>query len=161
MKKLLVLASLLVPLLGYAGTLYKSVGANGEITYSDQPPDKGKVEKTFNLSNLPSTPLPDSVVRYRNELEKSLKTRLADSAPRDSAQPVLFSAKWCGYCRQAEAYLAEKKISYTRQDIDTPDGMRALVASGSGRGVPVLLVKGQKVQGFSRPAYDSLFASAR
>ena len=161
MRKALVLALLLVPLLAHAGTLYKSVGPNGEVTYSDQPPAKGRVEKTFNLSNLPSTPLPESVVRYRDELEKSMKARLADAAPRDSAQPVLFSAKWCGYCRQAEAYLAEKKISYTRQDIDTPDGMRALVQTGSGRGVPVLLVKGQKVQGFSRPAYDSLFASAR
>ena len=158
MKKLLVLA-LLLPLLGHAATLYKSVGPDGEITYSDQPPTKGKVEKTFNLSNLPSTPMPDSVLRYRDELEKSMKARLADAAPRDSAQPVLFSAKWCGYCRQAEAYLAEKKIGYTRQDIDTPEGMRALLASGSGRGVPVLVVKGKKVQGFSRPAYDSLFAA--
>jgi hypothetical protein len=26
---------------------------------------------------------------------------------------------------------------------------------------PVLLVNGQKVQGFSRPAYDALFAAAR
>ena len=161
MRKMLVLAALLVPLLAPAATLYKSIGPNGEITYSDQPPEKGKVEKTFNLANLPSTPMPESVVRYRNELEKSMKARLADAGARDSGQTVLFTAKWCGYCRQAEAYLAEKRISYQRQDIDTPEGMRALVQSGSGRGVPVLLVKGQKVQGFSRPAYDSLFASAR
>ena len=55
----------------------------------------------------------------------------------------------------------EKRIPYQEHDIDTPEGMRAYVAAGGSRGVPVLLYKTEKVQGFSRPAYDTLFADAR
>ena len=84
MKALILLAALVLPALAHAGTLYKSIGPNGEIVYSDQPPQSGKVEKTFNFSNLPSTPLPDSVVKYRNELQKSMEKRLADAPPRSS-----------------------------------------------------------------------------
>ncbi|HYC45211.1 MAG TPA: glutaredoxin domain-containing protein [Burkholderiales bacterium] len=156
--KVIMMLGLLAPLLASAATLYKSVMPDGRVVYSDQPPATGKIEQTFNFSNLPSTPMPESVVRYRQELEKGMQKRLANSAAPSGSTPVLFSASWCKYCRQAEAYLAEKRIAYQRQDIDTPEGMKALVQSGSGRGVPVLLVSGQRVQGFSRPAYDALFA---
>lgn len=155
MRKLVFATLAFMPALALAATLYKSIGPDGRVVYSDRPPQNGKVEKTFNFANLPSTPLPDSVLRYRQELEKGLQNRLAAG---DAKQPVLFTAKWCGYCRQAEAYLAEKRVAYTKHDIDTPGGMRAFAESRSGKGVPVLLFKEQKVQGYSRPAYDSLFA---
>lgn len=160
MKELLVMVCLL-PALAQAGTLYKSIGPDGQVVYSDRPPPSGKVEKTFNFSNLPATPLPDSVARYRDELQKSVQQRLADSGRTSTQQPVIFTAKWCGYCRQALAYLAEKKVGYKEHDIDTPAGMRAFAETGPSRGVPLLLVGSQKVQGFSRPAYDTVFNPAR
>lgn len=154
MRTLVVLA-LLVPALVSAATLYKSTTPDGRVVYSDTPPETGKLEKTFNYSNLPATPLPEAVVNYRADLEKSAQRRIAAS---DAKQPVLFWAKWCGYCRQAEAYLNEKRIGFQKQDVDTPEGKRALAQAGGGRGVPVILVGSQKVQGYSRPAYDALFA---
>jgi hypothetical protein len=39
--------------------------------------------------------------------------------------------------------------------------MRAFVEAGEVRGVPVMLFNGQRVQGFSRGAYDALFVGAR
>ena len=162
MRISVILVLCLLSALTQAGTVYKSVGADGKITYSDQPPSAGKVEKTLNLANLPSTPLPDSVVRYRNELEKSMKSRLVEARKTpDMNQTSLLTAQWCGYCKQAKAYLSEKNIAYTEYDIDTPEGMKAMVEAGGGGGVPVLLWHGQKIKGFSRAAYDSVFSASR
>ena len=154
--------ALLLPALACAGTLYKSVTPDGRIVYSDQPPETGKVEQTFNFAELPASPMPESVMRYRQDLEKSMQKRLADGGVRASGPPVIFVAQWCGYCRQAEAYLKEKKIGYTRHDIETPEGKKAMAEAGAGgRGIPVLFSSGQRVVGYSRPAYDALFAKTK
>ena len=161
MRSLLILALFFLPTLSHAETMYKSVGADGKILYSDQPPTGGKVEKTLNYVNLPATPLPESVIRYRDELEKSMKARLSETRKSpDTKQATILTAQWCGYCRQAKAYLAEKKIAYKEYDIDTQEGMRAMVEFGGGSGVPVLLWHGQKIKGFSAAAYDALFSKS-
>ncbi len=157
---LLLLALALAPAMTHADTIYKSVGPDGRVTYSQKPPAGDKVEKTLTYENLPATPLPDSVVRYREELRKSVDRRLADAARDGGGAPVIFTAVWCSYCRQAKAYLAGKGISYREYDVETPDGMRAFAQAGGARGIPVLLWKGRRVQGYSRDAYDSLFARA-
>jgi glutaredoxin len=155
--RLLLIALLFFAALAQAGTLYKSIGPDGQIVYSDQPPQSGRVEKTFDFANLPSSAVPETTTRYREDLEKSMQQRLA-AAP-SARGPVLYRAAWCGYCRQAEAYLAEKRISYTKIDIDTPDGKAAFAAaSGSGKGIPLMVSNGKELRGYTRPAYEAFFA---
>ena len=162
MRKFVIVVLLLTSGFAQADTVYKSVGPDGKIIYSQDPPGGGKPATTLNFSNLPSTPMPESVLRYRDQLEKSMQKRLSEAGkPREFAFPTLFTAQWCGYCRQAKAYLAEKGVRYQEYDIDTADGMRAYIESGSGRGVPVLLWKGRKVHGFSRSAYDAVLGASR
>ena len=81
----------------------------------------------------------------------------AQGASAPSAEVVLFSATWCAYCRQARAYLARARIRYRDVDIDTPEGKAAYAAAGGG-GVPLLVAKGEKLQGFTELAYDYFFA---
>lgn len=147
----------LLPGLASADTLYKSVGPDGKVTYSDRPPASGSIQKTLSFENLPASPLPDSVLTYRKELQASLQKRLSGAAPRTSSGVQLFTAAWCGYCRKAKAYLAEKNIRYQELDIDTPDGQQSFVQAGSASGIPLLLAKGKRVQGFSKGAYDAFF----
>jgi glutaredoxin len=151
----------LAPAAIHADTVYRSVGPDGKVTYSPRPPADGKIDKTLVFENLPSSPLPDSVLRHRRELMKSVNQRLADAGKANRAQLAFFMAQWCGYCKQAKRYLAEKGIRHAEYDIDTAEGMRAFVEAGEVRGIPVMLFNGQRVQGFSRGAYDALFASAR
>jgi glutaredoxin len=140
-----------------AQQLYKSVGPDGKIVYSDRPPAEGRVEKTMKFENLPTSALPASAASYVEQLRRM---RAGPSLP--TASVVLYSASWCGYCRQAKAYLAGKAIAYQEVDIDTSSGMSSFAqAGGAGGGVPLLLAGGQSVRGFSAAAYDAFFANRK
>jgi glutaredoxin len=155
------LAILLAPAVQSA-TVYRSVDADGKVIYSDKPPASGKVQKTLAITNAPSTPLPESVLRYQAELEKRMKKSLAEAAAPPTSPSLLFVTKTCGYCRQAKGFLAEKGIPFQEHDIETPEGMRAFVAAGGGRqGVPVLVQNDKRLIGYSRPAYEAFFSAQK
>ncbi len=139
-----------------AQTLYKSIGPDGRVVYSDRPPTDGKVQKTMTFENLPSSTLPATTTAYLEQQLQTLRKSSVTSAPTSGV--VLYSADWCGYCKKAKAYLAGKGIGYREIDIDTPDGMESFAQAGGGKGVPLLVADGQRVQGFSPSAYDALFA---
>jgi glutaredoxin len=150
-------------LLGFAhaGTVYKTVDANGRVVYTDSAPTAGKVT-TLNYADAPFSPEPESVTRYRQELLKGIDQTMAKAEKyrQPSNELTLFATSWCGYCRQARAYLKAHNLPYREYDIETPDGAKALVESGiKGKGVP-LLVKGDKNQrGFKTESYDKFFGA--
>ena len=147
-----------------AQTVYKSVGPDGKVTYADKPPTSGRLEKTMSFENLPSSALPASASSYVEQLRRMHARDAAQAAARPAEAAargvVLYSAPWCGYCRKAKAYLAGKGIAYRDIDVDTPDGMNAFAQVG-GRGIPVLVADGRRVQGFTAAAYDAVFAAGK
>jgi len=144
-----------------ADTVYKAVGPDGEVTYTDKPPADRARASTLEFHNLPSSPLPAQVLRFREQLEKSAQGRInAARAPR-AGDVALFTASWCGHCRRAKAHLAAAQISYVEYDIENVDGMRAFIGAGGGGGVPLLLAGDKRVQGYSAAAYERLAATLR
>lgn len=141
--------------LALSQTMYKSVTPDGRIVYADHPPIDGKLLKTIAPDRVPSTALPVSAIE---QLRKLGALHTASAAP---GGVVLYTASWCGYCAKAKAYLAAKGIAHQEIDIDTPDGMASFAQAGGGRGVPLLLADGQRIQGFSPAAYDQLFSRRR
>jgi glutaredoxin len=138
---------------GDADTIYKSVGPDGKVIYSDRPAAGGRLQKTLEYRDLPASPLPESVRRYREELEAGVDERLSGQAS-DGSTARLFTATWCGYCRKARRHLAGRGIAFRELDIESPDGMRAYTSVG-GSGVPVLIWKDQRIDGYSPDAYDA------
>ena len=139
-----------------AQTLYKSIGPDGKPVYSDRPPVEGRLEKTLKVENLPNTALPANLAAELQRLRQSgAKASIA------SSHTVLYAAAWCGFCKQARAYLAQKGVKYEDIDIDTQAGKAAFAVAGGGGGIPLLTLKGQQVRGFSAKAYDQLFAGNR
>jgi glutaredoxin len=146
----------LVPAAALSQTLYKTVGPDGRISYSDTPPADAKVQKTMSYSPLPASPVAESARRHRAELESSLQRRSSETAT--SGEGIrLFTAVWCGYCTKAKAYLGQKGIAYQEYDIDTPAGKSAFAQVGAGTGIPLLLWREKRQQGFSQATYDALF----
>ena len=153
--------SLMIVMTAAADTVYKVVGPDGEITYSDKPPPNNARTNTLEFRNLPSSPLPAHVLRFREQLEKSAASRItAARATRDS-DAVLFTASWCGHCKRAKTHLAAAQISYVEYDIENVDGMRAFIAAGGSGGVPLLVAGERRIQGYSAPAYDRLATALR
>jgi glutaredoxin len=141
-----------------AGTVYKVVGPDGKITYSDHEPEKGQSSKALNFNDLPSSPVPP-LPAEANKAKAALQARTSPVAEVQSRN-VIFTASWCGYCKKAKVYLRNKGISIGELDIDTPSGRESYRSAG-GSGIPLLLYQGKRVQGFSEPAYNAVFMQAK
>lgn len=73
----------------------------------------------------------------------------AEAAPPPADTVVMLSASWCGYCRRAREMFVREGIGYCEYDIETSaTGARRHAATGA-RGVPVILIGGQAIFGFS------------
>lgn len=139
-----------------AQTLYKSVGTDGRVVYSDKPPTGAGGDKALKLDNLPVSVVPGAAPQPAS----SAAAAQAQTAAAPRGEVVLYMATWCGYCKAAKAYLGRKGIAYRELDIDTPAGKAAFTQIG-GRGVPVLLTQGKRINGFTAQAYDAVFVATK
>lgn len=76
---------------------------------------------------------------------------------RDAARAlhvVIYTTSWCGYCRQAKAWMSANGVPYDERDIETSSedarAMRRLNPRGS---VPTFDIGGNTMVGFSEAAF--------
>lgn len=69
---------------------------------------------------------------------------------------VLFSMNRCPHCQTAKRYLDENNIPYRLCDVKSPKGSKEFSMTGF-RGVPVLKVGDQLLNGFSIKDFQKLF----
>ncbi len=63
---------------------------------------------------------------------------------------LLYATAWCGYCEQARVFLKDGNIPYVEYDIEkSPEGRQQYEALGGTGGVPLLLVNGTVIKGYS------------
>lgn len=125
---------------------YKSVDANGTVTYSDLPP--------------PSTS------RILTE-KKSAKT-IANNPPLPFAVQsaaakfpvVLYTGDRCGPCDDARSYLRGRGIPFTERTVTSDDDITAFHEQSPDGTAPVVAIGGRKTIGFSKIQIGSLLDSA-
>lgn len=81
---------------------------------------------------------------------------VAGSQPAPAAVPKveLYVTSWCPYCKQAENFFRSEGIPFTAYDIEKDS--RAAQRKGeldSSSGIPLVIINGQKILGFSERAY--------
>ena len=81
---------------------------------------------------------------------------LAQSRP----EVKMYATSWCPYCAKARAYFARRGITYLEVDIEKSKEGRAEYSRLGARGVPVILVGAQRMNGFSEARLSQLLADA-
>lgn len=120
-----------------AGPLYKWVDENGKVHFSDQPP-AGKHE------------------------EVKLKPLSVISGPAVATKPGvrLYTTTWCGVCKRAKAWFDARGISYTEYDVEKSEIGRQEYRRLNGKGVPIILIGDQRMNGFSEARAEAMLKAA-
>lgn len=73
-----------------------------------------------------------------------------------SAEVVLYSSGWCGWCARARALLERKGVPFREVDADDPEGRSEMLARSGQRSVPQIFIGSRHVGG-----YEQLYALER
>jgi glutaredoxin len=139
---------LMFPLLAL-GQVYRWTDEKGRTHYGDKPP-----------AERAATEVQNRISSYAGPAKVSSAPAPAAKAPSGdgTARVTLYSAVWCKYCKQAKAFFAKRGVRYAERDVDTADARSEYERLGA-RGVPVILVGRQRMDGFDQRRMESMLRS--
>lgn len=114
--------------------IYKWTDANGRLHYGS------KAEQDS------AQPL-----KIRTDKAQALKSQTAI---------VMYATRWCPYCAKARAYFKSKNIAYTEYDIETSASAKQAYDKLGGKGVPVILLGSNRLDGFNVERFETLYQDA-
>ena len=128
----------LLPLSSQAQTVYRIVGADGRITFSDKPP--------VSNDNVTATG------RGGKALELGNGTLPFDLRQVTNRYPVtLYTTNNCAPCGAGRNLLSSRGIPFTERSVNTSEDTEALVRISGENSLPFLTIGGQKIKGFLMP----------
>ena len=70
---------------------------------------------------------------------------------------VMYSAEWCGICKQARRHFQKEGIPFKEWDVEKSSKGRNDFRALRGRAVPIILVDGKRINGFSKKQFDRAY----
>lgn len=116
----------------------------------DTSEDNLKKYRKFGTNILPLTVLGDTEFSgykqadYQILIDMALGRYMAESA----GKVVLYTTSTCGHCRRARDFFNQRGIDFTENDIADPRN-RMRYEKLRGRGVPLVLIDGRRIDGFN------------
>lgn len=132
-RTLIIIVAVLLSTSAWGAGVKKWVDADGKTHYGDRPP---------------------AAVQAKT-VDTSVSTVGGNRIQADRV--VLYSTSWCGYCKRARRYMAEKGIAYREYDIEKDPISKKRYEQAGGVGVPFLVRGDQIMRGFARSSYDRFF----
>jgi glutaredoxin len=126
--------------------VYKWTDADGRIHYSDSPPPDRKAAQVEIKVNSISGPAVVSTVK--------------GGPPAAKERVRIYTTTSCGYCKKAKAQLVARRVAFDEIDVEASDSARREFASLGGRGVPVILVGSQRMDGYNAGRLEAMLQSA-
>ncbi len=117
-----------------------------------------KVEMSpIRITSLPSRRAAPTRTRSR----RSQPVEQVWGGSRSEGEIIVYTTSWCGACRKAIAHLEAKGVDFERKDIEEdPDAHEEYLRKAKGRrGIPLIDVGGQILQGYSPRRLDQLLAN--
>ncbi len=130
-----------------AQTLYRIVGPDGRITFSDKPP----------ATPAKVTPL-SADGKAAGAANASLPYELRQVASR---YPVtLFTGKECAPCDEGRTLLRSRGIPFTEKTITSNEDAESLKRLADTTSLPLLTIGGQQIKGYSSPEWTQYLNAA-
>lgn len=130
-----------------SGQLFKWIDDQGNVHYGDSPPENAKLKRiTGKVSSYTSVSVEEFVYDPGNITK-----------PKRSKGVVMYSTSWCGYCKKAALHFRKKNIPFTEHDIEKSEQAAREYRQLNGRGVPIILIGDQRMNGFNATAFDRIY----
>lgn len=123
--------------------IYKWVDERGKTHFTDSPPDGLKTEEIKLKINT-----------YTAVEIKPLVQRLGSDD-----KVVMYSAAWCGMCKQAKHYFRSNNIPYKVYDIEKSRVGKMDFKLLGGTSVPIIIVGRKRMNGFNIARFKKLYES--
>ena len=121
--------------------IYKWIDKYGKTQFTDNPPIDKKTEEVKVKINT-----------YSAVTIKPLTERLGRKD-----KVVMYSATWCGICKQAKKYFTKNDIPYVVYDVEHSRVGKMDFKLLRGRSVPIIIVGKQRMNGFTVSRFDRLY----
>ncbi|HYW58810.1 MAG TPA: glutaredoxin family protein [Polaromonas sp.] len=144
----LVLAASMLSTASHAQQVYRIVGPDGKITFSDQPPPAASNAKVTAGSSESARAASNASLPF--ELRKVV-----------GQYPVtLYTGENCVPCGSARSLLAARGIPFSEKTVSSNDDIQALQRLSGDSSLPFLTIGGQQLKGFSDSEWTQFLDAA-
>lgn len=130
--------------------VYRIVGPDGKVTFSDRPPADGKA--------APAKTVPIAGGGGGGSSMASLPAELRTAATRFPV--TLYTTADCAPCLTARNFLASRGVPYTEKTVVTQDDAKALQSLSGEVRLPFATIGGQHVRGFAQSEWSQYLDAA-
>lgn len=142
------LALVILPAANALAEIYQWTDAQGQTHFGDRPPASAKPKKvTVEINSYESVTI-EPFVPFRS-------TRVSRQ------NVIMYSTTWCGVCKRAKRYFQKHNIAFQEYDVEKSAKGREDYQRMNGRGVPIILVGNNRMNGFSARRFQSFYSTRK
>lgn len=136
--------------------IYKWVDKNGDIQFSDKKPQTGnKTEQVrVKINSVHNPRISTNTLNFNHSQDSDTSS---ENQYASVQKVIIYSADWCGVCKQAKQYFNRQGVAYKEYDIEKSAKGRKDFKRLRARGVPVILVGKQRMDGFNISAFEKMY----
>jgi len=132
--------------------IYKWTDEYGRIHFTDSPPE-GSNSKPVDIGPINTYDAPSKIL-----IDETLSR--STGLPVNKDKVIVYSTTWCGVCTTAKRWLRANKINFREYDVEKSSKGKRDYKRLKGRGVPIIMVGKQRMNGFSTSRMTQMLRNA-